>query len=156
MQIAVTLEGKVVRIRHIEGDVDVGCDFTVQLCTIDVSPYYFGSTGGLAGTFNNEPSDDVMGPALNQLDDVASMASEWEVCVLFYVFKTSWRFQSGARHVAGLELKIIEDVCRFCRLLTHPVQAATPTDHAAATRCRQYAQRFSWTPALHSALASLW
>nr|CAB3262975.1 uncharacterized protein LOC100186072 [Phallusia mammillata] len=77
-KIAVNLEGNTIHIRHVEGDVDVACDFKTQLCTVDVSPYYFGATGGLAGTYNNEPSDDVMGPALNQLSDVATMASQWE------------------------------------------------------------------------------
>uniref|UniRef100_H2Z9S4 VWFD domain-containing protein n=1 Tax=Ciona savignyi TaxID=51511 RepID=H2Z9S4_CIOSA len=77
-KMSVSLEGHTVHVRHIEGDVDVACDFTKQLCTVDVSPYYFGATAGLAGTFNNEPMDDFTSPAHQLLTTPGQLATAWE------------------------------------------------------------------------------
>lgn len=51
----------------------------MELCTIDVSPFYYGVTGGLVGRYNNEPSDDVLSPGLEHVPDVTMRANTWEV-----------------------------------------------------------------------------
>lgn len=76
---AVTLEGNVVHVRDADNQLDVACDFTRDLCTLDISPYYFSSTAGLNGIFNNEPSDDFTGPDHQLLATPAEMASAWDV-----------------------------------------------------------------------------
>nr|XP_002124291.1 uncharacterized protein LOC100186072 [Ciona intestinalis] len=77
-KMAVTLEGRTVHVRHTDGGMDVACDFTTELCTVDVSPYYFGATAGLAGTFNNEPMDDFTSPSHVIMDSPNQLATAWE------------------------------------------------------------------------------
>jgi len=75
----VSREGNAVHVRRSDGDLDVACDFMSELCTIDISPYYFGATAGLAGIYNNEPNDDFTGKSHEKFTDVSEFASSWEV-----------------------------------------------------------------------------
>jgi len=78
-EVMVSREGNTVHIRRNDEDLDVACNFVTQLCTVDISPYYFGATAGLAGTYNNEPNDDFVGKSHDKLDDASALASSWEV-----------------------------------------------------------------------------
>merc|ERR1712142_570574 len=42
-EVMVSREGNAVHVRRSDGDLDVACDFMSELCTIDISPYYFGN-----------------------------------------------------------------------------------------------------------------
>ena len=79
LQFSVLLEGNTVRVQRTEGDLDVACDFTKKLCSVDVSPYYFGATAGMAGVYNNEPMDDFIAPSRESMDTPAALATAWEV-----------------------------------------------------------------------------
>ena len=72
------LEGNIIHVRRNAGDLDVACDFNKKLCTIDISPYYFGGTAGMAGVFNNEPNDDFSTPR-SVATTPNALAAEWEV-----------------------------------------------------------------------------
>jgi len=78
-QVMVSREGNTVHVRRSDDELDVACNFMTQLCTVDISPYYFGATAGLAGIYNNEPNDDFTGKSHDKLDDATAMASSWEV-----------------------------------------------------------------------------
>ena len=88
-QVMVSREGNTVHVRRSDDELDVACNFMTQLCTVDISPYYFGATAGLAGIYNNEPNDDFTGKSHDKLEDATAMASSWEVrkiianCLLF-------------------------------------------------------------------------
>ncbi|XP_069109750.1 uncharacterized protein, partial [Argopecten irradians] len=67
-------------------DVTVtGRGFTVRhnqptdMYDIGLSGWYFGKTGGLLGTYNNERRDDLMMPSRQLTNDVTSFADSWEV-----------------------------------------------------------------------------
>ena len=66
----VTVSGRGFTVRHnIPNDMyDVG-----------LSGWYFGKTGGLLGTYNNERHDDMMTPSRQLTNDVTSFADSWEV-----------------------------------------------------------------------------
>lgn len=78
-EVMVSREGNTVHVRRSDEDLHVACNFVTELCTVDISPYYFGATAGLAGIYNNEPNDDFTGKSHDKLDDAAAMASSWEV-----------------------------------------------------------------------------
>lgn len=79
LQMSVMLEGSTIHVRRNKGDLDVACDFTKKLCTVDVSPYYFGATAGMAGVYNNEPMDDFKAPSRQVVSTAAELAAAWEV-----------------------------------------------------------------------------
>jgi hypothetical protein len=78
-KVMVSREGNTIHVRRSDEDLDVACDFVSELCTIDISPYYFGATAGLAGIYNNEPNDDFTGKSHEKFTDVSELASSWEV-----------------------------------------------------------------------------
>jgi len=49
------------------------------LLTVTISPFYFASTGGLLGMFDNEPNFDLAAPSGQKLNDVASFVYAWEI-----------------------------------------------------------------------------
>ena len=60
-------------------------DTRTNLLTIEVSPFFFASTGGLLGMFDNEPEFDLMKPDGSQAADVVEFANSWEVSKLISV-----------------------------------------------------------------------
>lgn len=57
--------------------VEVACDNEHGVCTVEMSGFYFGKTGGLFGTFNNEPSDDFITSNNRNVSDVSEFANSW-------------------------------------------------------------------------------
>lgn len=55
------------------------CNFVHNYCSVSLSGFYFGRTAGLFGTFNYEPSLDMMSPARYVMGDVESFTRSWEV-----------------------------------------------------------------------------
>jgi hypothetical protein len=59
----------------------VDCNLYRDICTVQVTGWSFGKTGGLFGVYNNEPADDFMTPFRQQRsdDEVDSFANSWKV-----------------------------------------------------------------------------
>merc|ERR1712212_375133 len=57
----------------------VSCSLKTEICTVAISGWYFGKTGGLLGTYDYEPSDDMTNPMGKRLEDVERFANTWEV-----------------------------------------------------------------------------
>ena len=59
----------------------VDCNLYRDICSVHVSGWSFGKTGGLFGVYNNEPADDFLTPFRQQRsdDEVDSFASSWKV-----------------------------------------------------------------------------
>jgi hypothetical protein len=57
----------------------VSCHMKTELCTIAISGWYFGKTGGLLGTYDYEPTTDLTNPMGKRLEDVERFANTWEV-----------------------------------------------------------------------------
>lgn len=55
----------------------VECNLANDHCTMMVSGWYYGRTGGLLGTYDNEPATDMMTPTRELKSDVAEFASKW-------------------------------------------------------------------------------
>ncbi|KFM65445.1 Apolipophorin, partial [Stegodyphus mimosarum] len=72
-------EGANVRIENEKKGFSAVCNFVRNYCSLTLSGFYFGKTGGLFGTFNYEPSLDMMTPTRHLADDVESFARSWEV-----------------------------------------------------------------------------
>nr|XP_022900792.1 uncharacterized protein LOC111413892 [Onthophagus taurus] len=75
---------------HLESDIvtvaseygfKVQCNMKFDVCMFEVSGWYFGKTGGLWGTMNNEPSDDFLTPEKQRLGyvEVAQFANSWSL-----------------------------------------------------------------------------
>ena len=79
------MEGNTIHVRRKDGDLDVACDFTKELCSVDVSPFYFGATAGMAGVYNNEPLDDFKTPR-GTAASPTELGAEWEVGILMFFF----------------------------------------------------------------------
>jgi len=57
----------------------VTCHMKTEICTVAISGWYFGKTGGLLGTYDYEPSTDMTNPMGKRLEDVERFANTWEV-----------------------------------------------------------------------------
>lgn len=55
------------------------CNFVYNYCSLSLSGFYYAKTGGLFGTFNFEPSLDVMTPTRHIAEDLESFTKSWEV-----------------------------------------------------------------------------
>ena len=74
----------VLRLRNsIRVDNDNGltviCDLPSDRCTVNVTGWYFAKTGGLLGTYNNEPMDDFVSPSRTIAPSVEQFADSWTV-----------------------------------------------------------------------------
>lgn len=59
----------------------IDCNLYRDICSVHVSGWSFGKTGGLFGVYNNEPSDDLMTPfrQLRSDGEIDSFANSWKV-----------------------------------------------------------------------------
>ena len=64
-----------------ENGFSVNCNLHHDICTVHVSGWNFGKTGGLFGIYNNEPTDDFTTPYRQQRTEkeVDSFANSWKV-----------------------------------------------------------------------------
>lgn len=68
--------GHVVRVDSPHGFTAL-CDLPHNRCTVNVTGWYFGKTGGLMGTFDNEPFTDFQNPSGEHMENLASLADSW-------------------------------------------------------------------------------
>ena len=59
--------------------VTVTCNLEHDRCTVNVTGWYFARTGGMLGTYNNEPVDDFMTPGGSIAANEAELADTWTV-----------------------------------------------------------------------------
>lgn len=57
--------------------LDVTCDYEHGLCEVEMSGFYFAKTGGLFGTYNNEPLDDFTTSDNKNETGVQQFAASW-------------------------------------------------------------------------------
>lgn len=55
------------------------CNFKFNLCTLELSGWYYGKTAGLLGTMSNEQLDDTLGSNKLFLRDTGSLAHSWSI-----------------------------------------------------------------------------
>lgn len=77
-QTAVTMEDGVITVNNRLG-YKVKCNFVHDLCTMEVSGFYFGKTGGLFGTNNYEPALDMMTPNNKLAANLEDFSESWKV-----------------------------------------------------------------------------
>lgn len=66
--------------------VDVTCDNVHEFCTVEMSGFYFAKTGGLFGTYNNEPLDDFTTSENQNTTDVLEFANSWTSRYAYYMY----------------------------------------------------------------------
>ncbi len=74
--------GNKILVENTEG-LRVRCSFGASspdsICSVTVSGWYFGKTGGLLGVYDNEPSNDFMTPMREVVEDEDVFAESWTV-----------------------------------------------------------------------------
>jgi len=60
-------------------DIAVTFDTKTKLFAVEINPFYFASTGGLLGVFDNEPNYDYVTPLGSQENNVVAFVQSWEV-----------------------------------------------------------------------------
>jgi len=65
-------------VKNTEG-ISVTCDLKTDICNIEISGWYYGRTGGLLGTYDNEPNNDFVTPAKKLVTDVQEFARSWQL-----------------------------------------------------------------------------
>ena len=68
--------GNVIRVDNTLG-LTVDCHLQHDRCTVNVSGWYFAKTGGMFGTYNNEPADDFTTAENTLVDTPAQLADSW-------------------------------------------------------------------------------
>ena len=71
-------EGAVIIVEHSEG-LRVVCNTVHPVCSITISGWYFGKTGGLLGVYDNEASNDWMTPDREIVPSLKQFASSWQI-----------------------------------------------------------------------------
>jgi hypothetical protein len=64
---------------HSELGIELECNLHYDICIIELSGWYFGKTGGLLGTFDYEPSNDLSFPNGTAAHTIESFANSWHV-----------------------------------------------------------------------------
>ena len=62
-----------------EHGVTVTCDLPHELCSVNVTGWYYGKTAGLLGTYDNEPRTDLMKSDRSMATSVEELANSWTV-----------------------------------------------------------------------------
>ena len=77
---SVTRDGERVRVTSQYG-LTVDCNLRFDVCSLDITGWHFGKTGGLLGTYDNEPANDLALPTgeLTGADDLEGFADAWRV-----------------------------------------------------------------------------
>ncbi|XP_077295548.1 apolipoprotein lipid transfer particle [Arctopsyche grandis] len=88
-----------ITINNVNG-VEITCDFLYKTCTINVEGWYFSRLGGLLGTMNNEPFDDMMTPERKVVPHVEFLNS-WMI--------TNNRFTSDSKKNINKQDSVCED-----------------------------------------------
>ena len=63
------------------GSFAVTYDSTEDLYTVTINGWYFGKTGGLLGSYDNEPSNDMITSYGRRIDSVNRFARTWDIGV---------------------------------------------------------------------------
>jgi len=71
-------EGATVIVENDEG-LRLVCNMAIQLCSVTISGWYYGKTGGLLGVYDNEPSNDWMTPEREVVDNLKEFARSWQM-----------------------------------------------------------------------------
>lgn len=74
----VTRNYKTISLKNSRG-LTLICDYHYDICTIELSRWLFGKTGGLLGTLDNEKVTDLTYPNGTKTDSVENFASSWSV-----------------------------------------------------------------------------
>jgi len=75
---AVRRQGNQVRVDNEKG-FTVSCDMDTDVCGVDVAGWYYGKMAGMLGTYDNEPSNDMMPANSKTPTDLQTFANSWEV-----------------------------------------------------------------------------
>lgn len=59
--------------------INVACNMDTEICTVSMSGWYFGKTGGLLGSYDYEPETDIVNPMGRKVDSIEKFANTWEV-----------------------------------------------------------------------------
>jgi len=59
--------------------ITVACSMSTEICTVRMSGWYYGKTGGLLGTYDYEPTTDMTAPTGKRMEDIERFANTWEV-----------------------------------------------------------------------------
>ncbi len=70
--------GHSIRIDNEHG-INVICDLVHDMCSVNVTGWYYGKTGGLFGTFDNEPSNDFMMAERKKTTATEEFANSWAI-----------------------------------------------------------------------------
>lgn len=76
---SVMRNGNMIRVMDDLRGLDVMCDLPHDHCTVAISGWYFGKTAGLLGTYDNEPSNDLMTIDKSLMTEPAQVAETWTV-----------------------------------------------------------------------------
>ncbi len=71
-------QDKTIVVENDEG-LRVACNTLYNICTVTISGWYFGKTGGLLGLYDNEPSNDWITSERQIVDSIEDFAQSWSV-----------------------------------------------------------------------------
>lgn len=74
----VTRNYKTITLKNTKG-LTLICDYHFDICTIELSRWLFGKTGGLLGTLDNEKVTDLTFPNGTKTNDIASFVNSWSI-----------------------------------------------------------------------------
>jgi len=75
---SVSRDGNMLTVETPSG-VSLVCDVTHDVCRLEITGWQFGKTGGLLGTYNNEPVDDMSAPNGQRMASLTDFTSSWSL-----------------------------------------------------------------------------
>lgn len=104
------------------------CSLSFTVCTVSVSGWHFGKLGGILGTYDNEPSNDLVGPDGQEISDMSAFAYAWRVgrnsgfC----------RMKNFAKEEGQIDVHDVDDICHnLLRNRSSPLRPCFNTVDAA-------------------------
>ncbi|PSN46112.1 hypothetical protein C0J52_17248 [Blattella germanica] len=64
---------------HSDLGLDLECNLHYDFCSVELSGWYFGKTGGLLGTFDYEPTNDFQLPNGTAAESIEAFANGWQI-----------------------------------------------------------------------------
>jgi len=92
----VTRHGYSIKMTNANG-FTMKCDMKNDICTFEITGWYFGRVAGLLGTYNNEQYDDKLTADRRIVDDIEQFARSWEVGRICHVSRNVARKATTAK-----------------------------------------------------------
>lgn len=106
----VTRNYKTITVKNTKG-LTLICDYHYDICTVELSRWLFGKTGGLLGTLDNEKATDLIFPNGTKTRNVSDFVKSWNISTNSNECETKANKIKTKIHLTPLEEELTDALC---------------------------------------------